>query len=135
MYRCPTCRARGHFYVRKLGFHYVVNQGETFVSDKVDVTLGKNGMKANEFPNYTMTCKSCNSRHKVKEFMEAYAEPMKLFDTNNLCDCGGEVWQDVEYIKPETTDGEEFSGDQRKVAMKVRNVLRCDKCKKEKPVV
>lgn len=133
MYRCPNseCRSRRAFSVNKIGYKCTVVVDSNLQSHTYTEKLGKSGKRPEEVLNYKMKCCTCNHTATVKEFIEAYHNPMKLFDTSNLCDCGGEIWQDIVYVKPEIELAEEFAGDQRRVSQHIKNVLKCDKCGKE----
>lgn len=86
----------------------------------------------NKHYNHKMKCKACGSADKVKYFLRAYESPMLLFDTDNLCSCGGEIWKDIESVKTgELPDNAEWEGSQRKVSVKIRSITRCDRCNKE----
>ena len=131
MFRCPECRTRKEFYIRKLGYKYIVNQSTDFCS-KDAIVKTKTSLDFKKHQNSTMQCKACEHKDTVSSFANAYANPMLYFDAENLCDCGGEVWIDVEVEKPIIDESvAEFDGDQRSVHTRVRNVTRCEKCGKE----
>lgn len=133
MFRCPKCRARKEFKVRKTGYCYkVVSDPLKFKSDRSGTTLGKSSKDMNDiqYKHYTMSCSACGHKDKVSNFKEAFYNPIDLFDTDNLCDCGGEVWQDIEVKKTDIPDDMEFVGDQRSVSGQVITSMRCDSCKK-----
>lgn len=157
MYRCPSCRARKEFYVRRLGYRYIVKaDSKAFTSKDYTVVLKKDlitrlldlirkpllgeltedeMIEHAKHTGHEMTCSCCKHKDSVQNFMDAYNDPMKYFDTANLCDCGGEVWQDIEVLKPtnkiEIEGEEDFNGYQRKVTSQVRTVVRCERCLKQ----
>lgn len=84
-----------------------------------------------EYRDFLIECPECGSRMSYEDAVDAMENPMKHFDTDRLCSCGGEIWNDIEYTKPEEPeeDKEEFSGYQRKVkAGQIRSVFRCERC-------
>ena len=85
-----------------------------------------------EHYNHKMQCNLCGHKDKVKYFMKAYESPMLLFDTDNLCVCGGEIWKDIESVKTdELPNNAEWEGSQRRVSVKIRSINRCERCNKE----
>ena len=82
-----------------------------------------------------MVCKRCNHKAEVYSYTLAFKKPMMVFDTENLCECGGEIWTDFETVKEESpeTESEAWSdGDyQRKVKVSVKSTVRCERCNKE----
>lgn len=127
MYRCPNpkCRSMNDVRVRKLGYkQFVLTDNDHNEVKTSDIEPGE------QYDHYTAQCWVCGKKDKIKQFKEAYAEPMDYFDTNNLCTCGGEIWNDIEIIKNSNDTKEDFVGDQRSVAMKVKSCFKCDRCDK-----
>lgn len=124
MYRCPNpeCRAMTNIHVRKLGYKQYTLGSKVYTSDAEPDA---------KYDHYTCTCHVCGTKNKIKVFKDAYNEPMKHFETDNLCVCGGEIWNDIEIKKLEVESDGNFDGDQRRVPMLVKTILRCDRCKKE----
>lgn len=129
MLRCtnPECRASLEFNIQALGDRY---KRTGIKMEKVKA--GKRTKPIEEIRSFQCKCMTCGHKDLVWKMQDAHADPMKYFDTNNLCDCGGEIWQDFEVKKPQETQEEDsYVGDQRKVSMQVSTCRRCEKCNKE----
>lgn len=107
----------------------VTKVGETFT-----IKLTNKEFK-NIFGRFDIVCDECGHKDTVAMFIKAYENPMSVFDTENLCDCGGEIWTDFEAVKSEDQVKEDWQDDdyQRKVKMSVKTVVRCERCGKEYP--
>lgn len=112
--------------VRKLGYKQF-----TLANDDTKEIKTSDVEPDAKYDHYTAHCHMCGHKGKIKSFKSAYNEPMKHFDTDNLCYCGGEIWNDFEVKKlVETSENAEFDGDQRSVPMAVKTSIRCDRCGK-----
>lgn len=138
MFRCPNCKARKEFKIRNTGYSYKVleslseDDNPVFQSKEFECKKGNENLMQDyeKYKYYRMTCMACGHKDKVEEFKNAFDDPMKYFDTQNLCDCGGEVWQDIQMKKVEEQQGAEFDGDQRRVNQQIVSVVCCESCKK-----
>lgn len=129
MLRCTNekCRASQEFNIQALGDRYKVENGSL-----TKVKAGKRTKPIEEVYSYQAKCMTCGHKDLVKKMVDAYNNPMKYFDTDNLCDCGGEVWKDFAVIKNNKLSDEEneFVGDQRRVSINVKESVECDRCGK-----
>lgn len=136
MLRCPSNECRQHeigFMVIKTGYRLVyTNIGKfnltkkdgTTITDQEDVESLLTGID-----HYQMKCMKCGQKAKISSFHDAYVNPMKNFDTDNLCGCGGEIWNDFEVIQVKVDKEVWEDGDsQRSVPVGVKNTSKCDKC-------
>lgn len=87
-FRCPNC-GQAH----EMEFNCILlNMNETMNE------LYVNGTKATHLTisnlNMEVICSHCNEASKIKEWIEAFEEPLKYFEMDNLCHCGGELWMD-----------------------------------------
>lgn len=129
MLRCTNekCRASLEFNIQALGDRYKLEDGEM-----TKVKAGKRTKPIEEVYSYQVKCMTCGNKDLVKRLVDAYQNPMKYFDTDNLCECGGEVWNDFSMIKNKQDEEleKEFVGDQRPVTMRIKEALECDRCGK-----
>lgn len=129
MLRCTNseCRSCLEFNIQASGDRWKYNE-ETKQLEKVKA--GKRTKDLEDVKSYQAKCMICGHKDLVKKMIDAYENPMKYFDTQNLCTCGGEIWRDVEAKKDTTMKQVEFEDNdsQRKVAMKITVTTRCEKC-------
>lgn len=45
-------------------------------------------------PDTKVRCRKCEKESPIKNWFEAFDEPLKYFETENMCHCGGELWMD-----------------------------------------
>lgn len=133
MLRCcnPECRQQSEgFKMSGQGVNAKFIDKDTFKLIKAKKELTED---INYFSRYRMVCNKCGTKAKTKEFISAYNSPMLIFNTDNLCTCGGEIWNDIEQVQDSVLSNPnvEWEGSQRKVSTKIRTVVRCDRCNKE----
>ena len=128
MLRCTNkeCRASLEFNIQATGDRY--KRTETGFEK---IKAGKRTKDLEDVRSYQAKCITCGYKDLVKHFMDAYNNPMRYFDADNLCDCGGEIWNDIECIKKDIEQEENFTGSQRTVPMSIKHIIRCEKCNKE----
>lgn len=128
MFRCtnPECRSAKSFKVTRAGYKYELVDGKAV--ETIGATQRGNIIK--EYWHWKMTCNTCGHKDRVENMHDCFKDPMKHFDTGNLCSCGGEIWQDIEVVKPQinTENSGGFDG-QRQVSMSTRVTVRCERCK------
>lgn len=137
MLRCPSkkCRQAMKFRIYKTKERIYVDGDEVTIKDSKENVLlegeeAKKYIKSLYGKQLKVYCYECHKGQLIEMCIEAHKDPMKFFDTDNLCKCGGEVWNDfaVEKNKSEKEQEQEWEGSQRKISMKVTNTLRCEKC-------
>lgn len=129
MLRCTNekCRASLEFNIQAVGDRYKRENG-----CMTKVKEGKRTKPIEEVYSYQVKCMTCGHKGLVKQFIDAYDNPMKYFDSDNLCECGGEIWNDFSIAKegPTLKEDETYVGDQRRVAMRIKEGVICDRCNK-----
>lgn len=135
MFRCPTydCRQKKEFIIPSTeevltlidGEYYISPQGSSSDSVKANKEYLDEIIKDGE----KVRCAECKVVYSAHTLVDAYNKPMAVFGTTNLCDCGGEIWEDFEVVENEQSSGE-WSGDQRKASSPVVSGLKCEKCHK-----
>lgn len=151
MFRCsnPNCRQHNKGFIllgdkvstEGMGFFKKLMTKWRDVREEIDIIYKDGNLQCTVdkdidiYNDNKMICKECGHKDTVNVFMKAYENPMSMFDTENLCECGGEIWNDFETVKledepqPDWVEGQS----QRKVKMAVKTTTRCEKCNKEYP--
>lgn len=124
--RCTndTCRSAEAFRISYTSDEYEMKDGEFKLTKK-----GKKSKPLEESFEYKAKCKRCCQEDTVEKMIEAYNDPMKYFDTDNLCDCGGEIW--MEY-RPVYNDKKELvcTIENGVPGVKTQQVRVCERCGK-----
>jgi hypothetical protein len=90
--------------------HVVLTQNERMTETYLNVSAGALGMTrvpkdhpdfdviVESIQNYpadaSVICDECHTTSPAKYWLEAVEEPLKFFETENMCHCGGELWMD-----------------------------------------
>lgn len=123
-------RDKYHVYYDKDEYYFKVTKvGEIFTAKFTNREFKE------IFGKFNIICNECGHKDTVAMFVKAYENPMSVFDTENLCECGGEIWTDFETVKSEDVEQEDWNDDdyQRPVKVSVRSIVRCERCNKEYP--
>lgn len=89
MFRCPSC-AQAH--------QMKIDDQTIFTQNKEMTTLYLNQNEVESDTtlrsNPDVACTKCHEVNPLKLWEDAFADPGRYFDADNLCHCGGELWMD-----------------------------------------
>lgn len=124
--RCTNdvCRSCESFHV-----HYTSDDYELKDNELVKVKAGKRTKPLEESLKYKARCNVCHCEDTVEKMKQAYEDPMTFFDTENLCDCGGEIWLD--FIVDTSANGNPlYTFEDGKAVVKTVQKRVCERCGK-----
>jgi predicted RNA-binding Zn-ribbon protein involved in translation (DUF1610 family) len=106
MFRCPDC-GQAHEIVAKLPNEekgtFLLNEE---MSEMTLIVLGtpieEDHPKQKEYEQMVgdidqsqeITCPECGFQDTLKNYIDAFNDPLRYFDTDQLCHCGGELYMD-----------------------------------------
>ena len=93
MFRCPKCGQARRMTIREGELYQPMTMDKTY-----KLIEGKAPVLVTEFDfinNFAVIkCHACDEGSPSVDWKDAWDNPMKIFDADNLCHCGGELWMD-----------------------------------------
>lgn len=87
-FRCPECGQAHEMIVKDSKF--TMNKEMTELKINGEPFFDGAGIDGDQ----DVTCGECEGTHDIQNWILAFKEPLRFFETEQLCHCGGELWMD-----------------------------------------
>lgn len=110
LFRCPKCGQAHKMMMITSEAYVVLTQNDRMTETYLNVDAGALGMTRvpSDHPDFDpivqsieqypaegmIACDECKGIAPAKDWFYAAEEPLKFFETENMCHCGGELWMD-----------------------------------------